>query len=584
MRAISISVRDGRLFLATLGGGLFAAGIIAILLGISGRFLPHDEAFLGMSARDLCALDGCRIVHFMIHDRISFGGVLIALGIVYFWLVAVPLSEGEAWAWWLLLVSGAVGFISFFAYLGFGYFDLWHALGTLSLFPCFVAGLYLSRRLAAGSSLGMLLRPSAEGGVGRWILEWTMLGIFAGGLTILVVGMTCVFVPQDLTFLGLSVEEMKALNPHLVPLIAHDRAGFGGALCSCGIALYFAVRCGKGSRSLWWTVAAAGLAGFGAGIGAHPFAGYVDPVHLAPAVLGAVVYVVGLIASYRWMKLDPHSDGDAEPDERNGGSLALPKLAELGPDLDGISPMRRMASLAAPFCWCAAYFACASAGWWSAAVFALVALSFVTYGSVSHDLVHRSLRLPRFANDVLLCVIELLALRSGHAYQAAHLHHHARYPHEDDIEARAARGTFFGAILEGFAFQPCIWMWALRHAPRNRNWIVGEGVACLILIAAAAAAAIWTPIFLVYALLMIAGSWVIPLVTSYIPHDPTAPNELLQTRVFRGTVASLIAFGHLYHLEHHLYPSVPHQNWPRLARRLDPYFHRAGITPIRFWF
>jgi beta-carotene hydroxylase len=59
---------------------------------------------------------------------------------------------------------------------------------------------------------------------------------------------------------------------------------------------------------------------------------------------------------------------------------------------------------------------------------------------------------------------------------------------------------------------------------------------------------------------------------------------LQQTRVFRGKVASLIAFEHLYHLEHHLYPSVPHQNWPTLARRLDPYLLRAGITPIKFWF
>jgi len=30
-------------------------------------------------------------------------------------------------------------------------------------------------------------------------------------------------------------------------------------------------------------------------------------------------------------------------------------------------------------------------------------------------------------------------------------------------------------------------------------------------------------------------------------------------------------------LEHHLYPSIPHQNWPNLARRLDPYFARVGI-------
>jgi dihydroorotate dehydrogenase len=43
-----------------------------------------------------------------------------------------------------------------------------------------------------------------------------------------VVGMTRVFVPQDLAFMGLSAERLRALSPTLVPLIAHDRAGFGG--------------------------------------------------------------------------------------------------------------------------------------------------------------------------------------------------------------------------------------------------------------------------------------------------------------------------------------------------------------------
>ncbi len=42
--------------------------------------------------------------------------------------------------------------------------------------------------------------------------------------------MTCVFVPQDLTFLGFQIGELQALNPRLVPLIAHDRAGFGGTV------------------------------------------------------------------------------------------------------------------------------------------------------------------------------------------------------------------------------------------------------------------------------------------------------------------------------------------------------------------
>jgi beta-carotene hydroxylase len=69
--------------------------------------------------------------------------------------------------------------------------------------------------------------------------------------------------------------------------------------------------------------------------------------------------------------------------------------------------------------------------------------------------------------------------------------------------------------------------------------------------------------------------------TAYIPHDAHAPDELHQTGVFRGWVARLVALDHLYHWEHHHYPAVPHQNWPRLARRLDPWLDAAGIKAVR---
>src|SRR5579862_1894296 len=127
-----------RLPLFMVSFSLIAAGTFALVTSISGTFLPHDEYFLGMTAAELCAIQGCRILHFMIHDRISFGGALISIGLLYFWLTSFPLRMGKAWAWWLFLVSGVVGFLSFFAYLGFGYLDTWHGLSTLALFPCYV--------------------------------------------------------------------------------------------------------------------------------------------------------------------------------------------------------------------------------------------------------------------------------------------------------------------------------------------------------------------------------------------------------------------------------------------------------------
>jgi hypothetical protein len=262
--------KAGPVLLIFLALGLVVAGLVVIVLGVTGHFLPHDEAYLGMTARELCELHECRIVHFMIHDRVSFGG--------YCWLA----QQRAAWAWWTLLVSGIAGFLSFFTYLGYGYLDTWHGLAWLGLLPLFIGGMSLSRPREC--------RLRAPAPRGRLLLLATAVGLVGGGLTIMVVGMTCVFVPQDLAYMDLNVEDLEALNPRLVPLIAHDRAGFGGAVCCCGITLLLCLWFGQPPR---WLLALVGIVGFGTAIGIHPAIGYTDVVHLGPAVLGAVSYLAG---------------------------------------------------------------------------------------------------------------------------------------------------------------------------------------------------------------------------------------------------------------------------------------------------
>src|SRR6478672_10362915 len=88
---------------------LVACGAFAVFQAATGHFLPHDATYLGMSASQLCAVDDCRILQFMIHDRISFGGVLVAIGVVYLWLTMCPLRRHESWAWSALAASGTAG-------------------------------------------------------------------------------------------------------------------------------------------------------------------------------------------------------------------------------------------------------------------------------------------------------------------------------------------------------------------------------------------------------------------------------------------------------------------------------------------
>ena len=301
-------IGDGRPLLVFTGLSLVSSGAFALFLSATGHFLPHDIQFLGMTADQLCAIHQCRIVHFMFHDRVSFGGALIAVGTLYMWMAGFPLRRGEAWAWWLFVVSGLVGFGSFLAYLGYGYLDTWHGIATLFLLLCFIAGVVRSRSLlSTPAPLSSLFKPSVvvpwmtSFGVGRLCLLATAAGMILGGLTVMIVGMTSVFVPQDLKFMGMTAAELHAVNPHLVALIAHDRAGFGGGICACGTTVLFCVWCGGPSRSLWQALCLAGTVGFSAAILVHPVVGYNDLIHLAPALLGAAMLAIGLLLTYKPM-------------------------------------------------------------------------------------------------------------------------------------------------------------------------------------------------------------------------------------------------------------------------------------------
>ncbi|HXD85702.1 MAG TPA: fatty acid desaturase [Urbifossiella sp.] len=262
----------------------------------------------------------------------------------------------------------------------------------------------------------------------------------------------------------------------------------------------------------------------------------------------------------------------------------MPTLDALGRDLLAIPRWRIAVSLALPFVLLVGYFLAASTGWWVPAAIAIVALSFLTYGSISHDLVHRSLRLPRRCNDWLLTAIELLMIRSGRAYRLAHGNHHARYPDAaDDPEAAAAFGSWRFALAAGPLYFPRLWFWAFRRYPNHRPRLALEATAIAALVIAATVLAIRSISFapLIYVVLVQAGTWIVPLVTSAIPHDPRGRGPLFQTRRFRGAAIRIIALEHLYHLEHHLYPGVPHHSWPELARRLDPILDAAGVPIVR---
>lgn len=292
---LDVILADGRSLIALTGISLALSGLFAILQSVSGQLLPQDSHAIGMDSSALMRAGNRHLLGFMFHDRVAYGGTLLAIGAGYLWLAAFPLKARQAWAWWALVFSGGIGFLAFLTYLGQGYLDSWHGVATLFLFPVFVAGVW--RSCPRQRSLWLIWTAAHQDGgrAGKWgriVLGACAVGLIMAGFTIAIFGMTTVFVPSDLKFIGLNPAALSHISPELIPVISHDRAGFGGGLCSMGCLLLFIARFADLNRALVEIVAVMGFAGFGAAIGVHFVVGYVDFFHLLPAFAGFCIFLL----------------------------------------------------------------------------------------------------------------------------------------------------------------------------------------------------------------------------------------------------------------------------------------------------
>jgi len=257
----------------------------------------------------------------------------------------------------------------------------------------------------------------------------------------------------------------------------------------------------------------------------------------------------------------------------------LPALAALGGDLLVTTRRQRWTSLSRPCAGVLCFAAAAAQGWWwltPPIVFGI----FVAVVTVTHDVVHRTIGLSDRVADVALFAAGLVLLESGHAYRATHTRHHQVFPHTEDPEGYPAELSLLGAVCYGPLFLPRLWWWSYRRG-RDRGWLLAEAAAPVAALVGGTLAWPYTPGVLIYALTVIAGSWVYPLLTVYLPHHGYGDTPLTQTRTLRGRVVPAVFLELTYHLEHHLYPQVPSHHLPELARRLGPFFAANGVKPVR---
>ena len=287
-----------------MGSGMVVGGVLALAIAATKVVLPYDEAFLGMSLHELRAINP-RLLDFMAHDRISLAGAMLAIGLLYVGLSVFGMRRGLHWARQSVLISAFTGFASFFLFLGFGYLDTFHAFVTAALLQLLLFGVHARLGVYTPKT-----RPDLRGDRAWRLSLWGQLflvfhgfALLAAGAVISLIGVTQVFVHEDLEFMQTAAATLSSANPRLIPLVAHDRATLGGMLLASGWVFLLPALWGyrRDSAWLWWCLLIAGGIAYSAAIGVHHAVGYLSFKHLLPAFGGFGLMLLGLLLSYPFL-------------------------------------------------------------------------------------------------------------------------------------------------------------------------------------------------------------------------------------------------------------------------------------------
>lgn len=242
----------------------------------------------------------------MAHDRGTLAGVMLGLGWLYAVLAWRGIRHGVHGAKTAVVASALAGFASFFSFLGFGYFDTLHAFVAAVLFQ-------LTVQTMVGAEGGRAPSPAwrddedacwrrAQWGQLLWVTH--AVGLVLAGCVILWIGMTRVFVSEDLAFLCMDAGNVGALGERVISVVAHDRATLGGMLWASGVGMLLPVLwCHRrGASWLWWAIAGLGLPAYGATLGMHAWVGYTDWRHIVPALAGLGLWAGGLALSWGYLR------------------------------------------------------------------------------------------------------------------------------------------------------------------------------------------------------------------------------------------------------------------------------------------
>jgi len=289
---------------ALLAVALIGGGIMAQIIAWTRVIMPYDEAITGLTPTEITDINS-NLLLFMRHDRVTLAGTMLCDGIIYGILSWFGVRRGLHWAHIAIVVSSLLGFFSFFLFLGFGYFDPFHAFVTAVLvqfiFLSLQAPIRPNQSIEAPDLLNDWRWKLSQWGQTLFLIHGAIL--IVAGAVISSYGVSTVFVPEDLEFMQTTACELWEADPQLVPLIAHDRASFGGMLISCGAVVFLSALWGfnRGQSWLWWAIVLGGSIAYWSTTLVHWQVGYTSLMHLLPAYFGYALLVLAATLCYPYM-------------------------------------------------------------------------------------------------------------------------------------------------------------------------------------------------------------------------------------------------------------------------------------------
>lgn len=211
----------------------------------------------------------------------------------------------------------------------------------------------------------------------------------------------------------------------------------------------------------------------------------------------------------------------------------------------------------------------------------------------AHDGYHHSLGTSKRTTTALLLMLSVLLLTSLHSIRATHMEHHRNPLADSDMEGSLAKLSWWQAMLGGVTYRLDIYRQGLRLSSRRNRciiWLEFGLIALVVMVTLIltsltlfnfSAFTIPAQILMYHLLIMMLANASVGIIAVWgVHHD--CDDTIARTE--RNSLVNLLTFNLLYHVEHHLFPAVPSNHLPELAKRLDkaaPHLTKQHVLPDR---